>query len=586
MTDPTRPDCPDCGSALGDDALCPACLMRMALETTAGPAPNVSESPNFGPIRYFGDYEIVREVARGGMGIVYEARQTSLNRPVALKMILSGALAGEEDVRRFRREAEAAAGLDHPGIVPIFEVGEHQNQHYFSMAFIEGPSLAHEVAAGPLPPGRAAEIVWRIAEAVQFAHDRGVIHRDLKPANVLIDARGRPRVTDFGLAKTVRQDSGLTATGQVMGTPSFMPPEQAAGKPVGPPADVYSLGAILYQLLTGRPPFHAAGPMETLLQVMEREAVPPRQLNPSVPKDLETVALKCLEKIPTRRYASARSLADDLARWIEGRPVLARPVGRMGRAVRWCRRNPAMAALGATAASLLIATAAASTTGYVLTTKALGEVKTEKAAARERLRDSLLSGAKSARLLGDPWAARASVIEAAKIRPGMDLRREAAQSLVTPGVRLVREIVFGNVYRLRFPEKSVLVEGWRVGNPARDAHTLAVFRAEDGQEVGQFLDAASAMTAQEPALAPGTSIVAYEAVAEGRTIRVRDVVSGRNLGEYPGFDRPKFGPDGSWLVLTTENNFHGLRAVRVKKDRADQVRPSGDFVGFLGPRRP
>src|SRR5271166_5934665 len=258
-------------------------------------------------IRYFGDYEIVREIARGGMGVVFLARQISLNRTVALKMILAGQLADETDVRRFYTEAEAAANLDHPGIVPIYEVGQHEGQHYFSMGFVEGQSLAQRLADGPLPPREAAELIRRVSEAIEYAHQHGVIHRDLKPANVLLDQNGNPRVTDFGLAKRVQGESGLTGSGQIMGTPSYMPPEQAGGERggVGPAADVYALGATLYALVTGRPPFQAATAMDTVIQVVSDEPVPPRRLNASIPSDLETICLKCLQKEPALRYASA-----------------------------------------------------------------------------------------------------------------------------------------------------------------------------------------------------------------------------------------------------------------------------------------
>lgn len=272
--------------------------------------PGGRDAPPIGTrIRYFGDYELIDEIARGGMGVVFKAKQVSLNRTVALKMILAGQLASEEDVHRFHAEAEAAANLDHPGIVPIHEVGEHEGQHYFSMGFVEGESLAAKITDGPLNADEAARLVKAVAEAVQYAHDHGVIHRDLKPANVLLDANGQPRVTDFGLAKQVSGDSNLTDTGQVLGTPSYMPPEQAAGKldQIGPTADVYSLGAILYTLITGRPPFQAASPVDTLLQVLDQEPVPPRLLNPRIRRDLETVAIKCLQKDIPRRYASDRA---------------------------------------------------------------------------------------------------------------------------------------------------------------------------------------------------------------------------------------------------------------------------------------
>jgi len=318
--------------------------------------PAASESTS---IRYFGDYEIVREIARGGMGVVFQARQNSLNRPVALKMILAGQLADDTDVRRFYIEAEAAANLDHPGIVPIYEVGQHEGQHYFSMGFVEGQSLSQRLARGLLPAREAAELIRRVSEAIEYAHRRGVIHRDLKPANILLDANGDPRVTDFGLAKKVQGDSGLTGSGQIMGTPSYMPPEQARGKrgDVGPAADVYALGATLYALVTGRPPFQAASVMDTVIQVISEDPVPPRRLNVSVPRDLETICLKCLEKERSRRYGSAAALGEDLRRFLVGEPVLARPVSQVERGWRWCKRNPWLAGAIGSAAALLVAVA-------------------------------------------------------------------------------------------------------------------------------------------------------------------------------------------------------------------------------------
>ena len=311
----------------------------------ADQAPPASVSPTH--IRCFGDYEIVREIARGGMGVVFRARQLSLNRTVALKMILAGQLANDTDVKRFYTEAEAAANLDHPGIVPIFEVGQHQGQHYFSMGFVEGQSLSQRLAEGPFPARAAAELIRRVGEAIEYAHQRGVIHRDLKPANILLDRDGSPRVTDFGLAKKLETNSGLTGSGQIMGTPSYMPPEQAGNGrgEVGPAADVYALGATLYCLLTGRPPFQAATPMDTVLQVINDEPAPPRRLNPSIPRDLETICLKCLEKAQGKRYASATALQEDLGRYLDGKPTLARPVTKVERAAKWARRRPAIAAL-------------------------------------------------------------------------------------------------------------------------------------------------------------------------------------------------------------------------------------------------
>ena len=346
--------------------------------------PGESSAPPSKPVlRYFGDYELLHEIARGGMGVVYKARQVSLNRIVAVKMILSGQLASEEDVRRFYTEAEAAAQLDHPGIVSIFEVGKQNDQHFFSMAFVDGPSLARRVADGPLPPREAAELLKSVSEAVHYAHEKGVIHRDLKPGNILLarsdpihgvvnhrqveSGHYKPKITDFGLAKlTENRDESLTGTGQILGTPAYMPPEQAAAKAsvIGVQSDVYSLGAVLYCLLTGRPPFYAATPLETLMQVQQQEPVSLRALNGTVPQDLETIVLKCLDKSPSRRYATAQQLADELGRYLEGRPILARPVGRVERTWRWCRRNPVVAALSGLAVGLLIAVAMVSFVAY------------------------------------------------------------------------------------------------------------------------------------------------------------------------------------------------------------------------------
>jgi serine/threonine-protein kinase len=310
-----------------------------------------------GDVQRIGGYELLEEIGRGGMGVVYKARQVGLNRTVALKMIKSGHLAGEEEVARFRAEAASAGRLDHPGIVPIYEVGQWCGLPYFSMGYVEGESLAAKIANGPLPPRQAALLTMKIASAVDYAHQRGVIHRDLKPANVLVDASGQPKITDFGLAKSATGAAQLTTTGQILGTPNFMPPEQASGRreSINELADVYGLGAILFALCVGRAPFQAASQLDVVLQVLDRPPTPPSTLNRAVPKSLEQICLRCLEKRPEDRYASASALADDLARFLKDEPIEAHRMGLWHKLRRWGRREPALVAhLGAIVIALLI----------------------------------------------------------------------------------------------------------------------------------------------------------------------------------------------------------------------------------------
>lgn len=367
MTHPVH-TCRRCGGATHPEAtrgLCPVCLLETTLKADADPeTPDLIGTalperhrlaeplpPDRQP-QSLGDYELLEEIGRGGMGVIYRARQVSLDRFVAVKTVLTGPLASRDFVERFRTEAHAAAVLDHRNIVPIYEVGQHLGQPFYSMRLVPGRNLAQELSAtGAMPPRRAAELLATVAHAVHYAHQRGVLHRDLKPANILLDADGGPQVTDFGLAKLLEQDDGLTLTQAALGTPNYMAPEQADGDGNAPTtaADVYSLGAVLFELLTGQKLFGGSSPLTTISRAREQEPPRPSDLSRGVPRDLDTICWKCLEKEPRRRYASALALAEDLERWLKGEPIQARQVGRVERLGLWCRRKPALATMAGAA---------------------------------------------------------------------------------------------------------------------------------------------------------------------------------------------------------------------------------------------
>jgi serine/threonine protein kinase/Tfp pilus assembly protein PilF len=378
--------CPKCGAQIPADAPeggCPGCLLETALGAPPGasvaevdssavalakaddpghvdkPARAATRSERLAKILgELGDYELLEEVGRGGQGVVFRARQKSLNRTVALKVISLGQWASKTHLKRFRLEAEAAARLEHPGIVPIHEVGERDGQCYFSMKFVEGGQLDEVVKQTPMSIRQAAELIAKVARTVHYAHEHGILHRDIKPGNILLDANGEPHLTDFGLARLVESESTVTRTMEVLGTPSYMAPEQAVGNnaAISSVTDVYGLGAVLYQLLTGHPPFAGGTTYETIKLVLDNEPRQPRQLNPKIDRDLSTICLKCLEKDPKRRYSSALALADDLERWLRHEPIRARHAGIFTRAQKWMRRNPTTAFL---AASLIALAAAA-----------------------------------------------------------------------------------------------------------------------------------------------------------------------------------------------------------------------------------
>lgn len=339
--------CSRCGAELrlsSAGKLCVRCLLESGINP---PSPEPPSQPAAGS-RFFGEYELLEEIARGGMGVIYRALQPGLGRIVALKMILAGQFASKHIVQRFRGEVAAAAVLRHPNIVAIHDVGIHDDQHYFCMDFVEGQNLSQLVGNRPLTPAKAARYLEIIAEAIQYAHSQGILHRDLKPSNILVDAAtDQPRLTDFGLAKRLDGDSSITVTGQVLGSPNFMPPEQADSRrgKVGRSSDVYGLGAILYYLLTARPPFQSESFEDLIRQLLEVEPVSPRSFNSAVTPDLETICLKCLQKEPSRRYQSAQELADELRRFLHHEPIRARPITAIERGWRWSRRKPALAAL-------------------------------------------------------------------------------------------------------------------------------------------------------------------------------------------------------------------------------------------------
>src|SRR5438093_6172201 len=385
--------CGTCGAKICDDAtrrICPACLLEACIsllddDSATGVGSSVGATFSVDPaaksddtdgndvsrahvikkarraagiLADFGDYELLEEIGRGGQGVVYRAHQKSLNRTVALKVIGLGPWTTEAHFKRFRREAEAAASLEHPCIVPIYEVGERDAQCYFSMKFIEGGQLDEVVRHEPMLIRRAVELIAKLARTVHYAHEHGILHRDVKPGNILLDRNGEPHLTDLCLDRLVEAESTITGTLEVLGTPSYMAPEQAVGetRKLTSATDVYGLGAVLYQLLTGQPPFAGGTTYETIRLLRDTEPRPPRLLNPKIDRDLSTICLKCLEKDPKRRYSLALALAEDLERWLRHEPIRARHTGIFVRGRKWIRRNPTSAVL---AASLIALAAAA-----------------------------------------------------------------------------------------------------------------------------------------------------------------------------------------------------------------------------------
>lgn len=430
--------CPQCGARLfQDQQRCDACLLALAALGAVD-----EESPAAETGGQLGDYELLEVIGRGGQGRVYRARQKSLNRVVALKLIPLGQWSSPARLKRFQLEAEAAARLDHPGIVPIYEIGEGAGHCFFSMRLIAGGRLDEVFPRRPAPVRQAAELVARLARTVHFAHQRGILHRDIKPGNVLLDADGQPQLTDFGLAKLVEQDSTVTHSLEVLGTPSFMAPEQAAGdhRQVATTTDIYGLGAVLYYLLTGTPPFAGGTTYETIRLVIETEPRSPAALNGQVDRDLETICLKCLEKEPAKRYGSAEAVAAELDRYLRGELILARQVTPAEKIWRWCRRKPALAASLACSVLLLTSLAVGASVAAVRIQKESNRRLAAEHDARDKLWTSYLVQARANRAsvqAGHAFDGLEAIRAAAAMRPAAELRDEAIALLAQPDLRLV-----------------------------------------------------------------------------------------------------------------------------------------------------
>lgn len=563
------PNCMVCGGPVAVTPLgaqCPLCLFGVM----AGGEPETPEGA-----RAFGEYELLEELGRGGMGIVYRAWQPRLERFVALKMLLPGPFALPEFAERFRREVLAVARLNHPGIAAIHEAGEHDGQAFYTMELVEGRNLAERLRETLPSPREAAGIAEQAARALSHAHRAGVLHRDLKPSNILLTADGGPKLVDFGLAQLADSTSSTAAlTTGLMGTPSYMAPEQAAGGTAVTATDVYALGAVLYEMLTGRPPHPGSSLAEILNYVREVPVVEPRRWIPAVPRDLETVCLKCLERDPARRYSSAEELAEDLRRFLAGEPVRAKPPGPAGKFLRWCRRRPAVAALSIVSVLALVTTAAVSVYANARTRQAAAEIRLSAIEARQRLRESLLAQAGAALHTQDGgrrFASLDALRQAQQFGGSADIRRLGLEALMLPDLRLRHQwTAEGGGLVTAAPDGLswiILQRG------AEGTAQIMVRRAADNGETARLSGLPAPGTDQRAVLSPDGGVTLY-AGADGK-LRAHRLRDGALLLETPAAGGGAFSADGSrlsvvdpagWLRLlevSTGQSVEGWQARRV-----------------------